>query len=290
MTQQRSKFRSYLLLAMACLLTILPINQPSQKAPAAQNRTSDTRVSGQAYATLRTEQKHLVDDYVRRINQVTGSQMLSEQVYDAARMSLRTTFDACTHALLTTKLTNDKGQNLGSALDLVDAVDDVLGEEPGQRGDRQFRMYVYLKPNAFEVLADSREFFRDRNNTFYHKGFPLCFRQKQEPPSIMFSISRDERMSDIDVDYRSYKLPQALFNGHLTAANSDVRAGNNPETHDKRWAGLNAWWREIFGSFPESGTKPPREATTGKARTIPLNPRVKADQGVDASAHDFLKS
>lgn len=267
-----------------------PIRQPSQKASAAQNQTGDTRVFGQSYATLRPEQKHLIDEYVRRLNQVTGSQMMPEQAYDGSRMSLRTTFDAVTHALLTTKLSNDKGQNLGRAIDLVDGVDEVLGEESAERGDRQFRMYVYLRPGAFDVLADSREFFRDKENTTYHKGFPLCFRLKRGPPSIQFSISRDERMSDIDVDYRSSKIPQALFNGHLTAANSDVRAGNNLETHDKRWVGLNGWWREIFESSLGSGAKPPREATTGRARTIPLNPRVTADQGIDASAHDFLKS
>jgi len=73
--------------------------------------------------------------------------MTPEQAYDGARMSLRTTFDAVTHALLTIQLTNHKGQSLGRAIDPVDAVDDVLGEEPGQRGDRQFRMYVHLKPN-----------------------------------------------------------------------------------------------------------------------------------------------
>jgi len=36
--------------------------QPSRKTPAAQNHTSDTRVFGQAYTTLRPEQKDLVND------------------------------------------------------------------------------------------------------------------------------------------------------------------------------------------------------------------------------------
>lgn len=92
------------------VLAVVAQKQPSQKAPAAQNQTSDTRVFGQSYTTLRPEQKHLMDDYVRRLNQVTGGQMMPEQAYDGARMSLGTTFDAVTHALLTTKLTNEKGQ------------------------------------------------------------------------------------------------------------------------------------------------------------------------------------
>ena len=40
-------------------------------------------------------------------------------------------------------LTNEKG-HLGLAIDLVDALDQVLGEDLGGGGDRQFRMYVYL--------------------------------------------------------------------------------------------------------------------------------------------------
>jgi hypothetical protein len=129
--------------------------QTSRKAPAAQSQTGDTRVFGQSYATLRPEQKNFINDFVRRYNQTMGSEFVPEQLYDGARMSVRTTFDAVTHALLTTKLTNDKGQSLCRAIDLVDAIDDVMGEEAGVRGDRQFRMYVYLKPNAFELLVNS---------------------------------------------------------------------------------------------------------------------------------------
>ena len=79
-----------------------------------------------------------------------GSTLDPEQAYNGARVSVRTTFDAVTHALLSTKLTNEKGQSLGRAIDLVDALDQVLGEEAGAGGDRQFRMYVNLKPNAID--------------------------------------------------------------------------------------------------------------------------------------------
>jgi hypothetical protein len=96
-------------------------------------------------------------------------------------------------------------------------------------------------------------------------------------------------MSDIDVDYRSSRFPKALVDGHLTAGNSDVRAGNNLDTHDRRWQGLNGWWRQVFGFALGSSMNPPKEAETGRARIVPLNPRVKADEGIDQSAHDFLK-
>ena len=264
--------------------------QTQAKAAASQKQTSSPREFGQSYATLRPEQKKLLEDYIRRYNATTGSKATPEQAYDDARMSVRTTFDAVTHALLTTKLTSDKGQSLGPAIDLVDALDDVMGEEAGTRSDQQFRLYVYLKSRAFDTLAASREFDRDKDNAVYHKGFPLCFRLKNGPPSIQFSISRDERMADVDVDYRSSSFPKAVFNGHLKASNSDVRAGNNLETHDGRWAGLNGWWRNIFGFSLAGSAQAPKESNTGRKRNKASNPRLTEDDGIDASAHDFLKS
>lgn len=232
--------------------------QTPTKAAPSQKPANSAREFGKSYATLRPEQKKLVDDFVRRYNTTTGSKSTPEQAYDGARMSVRTTFDAVTHALATTKLTNQQGKSLGPAIDLVDALEDVAGEEKGVGGDRQFRLYAYLKPLAFETLSNSREFYRDKDNTVYHKGFPICFRLKNGPPSIQFSISRNMRMSDIDVDYRSSSFPKALFNGHLTAGNSDVRAGNNLETHDDRWSGLNGWWREVFGFSMGNNANPPK--------------------------------
>ena len=264
--------------------------QTPAKPPAPEEQSTSTRAFGQSYATLLPEQKKLLDDFIQRYNETTGSKATPQEAYDNARLSVRTTFDAVTHALLSTNLANENGQSLGRAFDLVDAMDEVMGEEAGTGGDQQFRMYVYLRPKAVEILSSSREFFHDKDNTVYHKGFPTCFRLKHGPPSIQFSVSRDERMSDVDVDYRSSTFPKALFDGHLTAGNSDVRAGNNLDTHDNRWAGLNGWWRQVFGFSLGSSAKPSADAPTGRAPTIPVNPRVKANQGIDESAHDFLAS
>ena len=264
--------------------------QTQAKTNTPQKQASSPRAFGESYATLLPEQKRLLDDFVRRYNQTTGSKLDPEQAYDGARVSVRTTFDAVTHALLSTKLTNEKGQSRGPAIGLVEALDQVLGEEAGAGGDRQFRMYVYLKPNAVDILRSSREFFHGRDNTIYHKGFPINYRLKNGPPSIQFSITRDERMSDIDVDYRSSTFPKALFDGHLTAGNSDVRAGGNLTTHDDRWEGLNGWWRQVFGFSLGSSAKSSNDATTGRAAPIPVNPRVTASEGIDASVNDFLKS
>jgi hypothetical protein len=266
-----------------------PQPQPNQKSAASQGPKGETLELGRSYAELRPEQVRLIDSFIRSYNATTGSDLVAQQVYDNARLSIRTTFDAVTHALLNAKMTDPQGKSLGRAIDLVDAVDQVMGEEAGASGDQQFRLYVYLKPNAIDILSRSQEFFHDKDNTGYHKGFPICYRLKNGPPSIQFSISRDHKLSDVDVDYRSSGFPKGLLNGHLTAANSDVRAGNNLALHDGRWRGLNGWWRDVFGQLGTGGT-PPKEAATERLGHIPMNPSVKADQGVDKSAHDFLQS
>jgi ABC-type sulfate transport system substrate-binding protein len=70
----------------------------AHKTTVPQKPTSSTREFGKSYATLRPEQRRLVDDYVGRYNQTTGSKIVAQTAYDGARMSARTTFDAVTHA------------------------------------------------------------------------------------------------------------------------------------------------------------------------------------------------
>ena len=279
-----------MLFSLVALGLVSAQTQANQKKVATSPKPkSETLELGKSYAALRPEQKRLVDEFVRRYNATTGTKLVPEQAYDNARLSVRTTFDAVTHALLNAKITDAQGKSLGQAIDLVDAVDEVMGEESGVGGDRQFRLYVYLKPNTVGILSQSQEFFRDKDNSVYHKGFPICFRLKNGPPSIQFSISRDKKLADVDVDYRSSGFPKALVNGHLTASNSDVRAGNNLDRHDGRWSGLNGWWRNVFGQL-EAGVAPPKENATERIGRIPLNPGVKANQGIDKGAHDFLQS
>jgi len=127
--------------------------------------------------------------------------------------------------------------------------------------------------------------FRDRDNTVFHHGYPLNYRQEGGAPSIQVSVAKDTRHADIDVDYRSAKFPMALVNGHLTAANSDVRAGGNTQMHLQRWQGLTYWWRSQFG-LPEEDESSQNSTAEGE---IPAIPR-KGDQTVESAAADYLTS
>jgi len=242
--------------------------------------------SGASFDRLRAEQKKLVLSWMAEYQKITGRQ-LDYSVYDSLPLSTRTTFDAVTHALLSTKLTGPKGAPLGTALDLVELVEGVHGHVPDARGDHQFRVYVKLKPDALSKLYRSREFRRTGDNTIYHIGYPINFRQQGGAPSIQFSVTRTGRRADIDVDYRSSHGPQALLNGHLTAANSDVRAGGNPVKHASRWDGFEDWWRDLLGLFKST----PAESTTlAMDTTVPTEPKIKDSAQVEEAVADFYQT
>ncbi len=258
----------------SCLLFVLAVGLGAQ----------EQREFGSSFEQLRPEQKRLIEQILERYRQTTGNKLEPPAAYDKTRLSVRTTYDAITHALLTTPLTAGGGVKAGTALDLVEAVEEVAGEIRGAGGDRQFRMYVVLKPDASKKLEESAEFSRGPDNTVFHKGYPICYRLKGGTPSIQISIARDGKRGDIDVDYRSSSIPAAMFNGHLRSANSDVRAGNNAERHQNRWTGFSNWWSRLFDM---GGSGAQAEA---KQEAIPVSPRVSASAPLAEAVHDLLQA
>jgi hypothetical protein len=248
-----------------------------------QAKTTSATFPG-TYEQLKPQQKKLIDDWYAEYDKLMHENDPPTD-YDQLSLSTRTTFEAVTHALMTTNLTGKSGQSMGNALELVQSVETIHGKVPKARGDLQFRVYVMLRPDALQKLKDSTEFFRDRDNTVYHHGYPLNWRQDGGAPSIQISMAPDGRHADIDVDYRSSKFPAALLNGHLTASNSDVRAGNNTQRHLQRWEGLTDWWRNLFGlDIPDAD--PEVAVATGDVPPVPLNGSGKLE---DATL-DFLTS
>ena len=251
-----------------------------------QGDEATPRQFGGTYDLLEPGQRRLVDDWVRRFNEVVGRTVPPDVIYNLARLSTRTTFDAVSHALITTELTDASGQSLGTALDLVDQLETIKGKVKGAGGDQQFRIYVVLKPDAREILGKSQQFQRKGDNTIYHKGYPLNYRGSGGVPSVQISIARETDRADIDVDYRSSKFPVSLFNGHLSSSNSDVRAGNNHDRHVSQWGGgLEDWWRGLFGLAAASGEEPAEVS----GEIIPAEPPAGKGKLEDA-VYDFLNS
>ncbi len=240
---------------------------------------------GGAYAGLGERRQHLVNDWVSRFVKTTGQTIEPGPFYDdIIHLSTKTTFEAVTHALMTTAMTDSSGASLGDGLTVIQRLDAVRGEIAGSRGDSQFRIYARLVPGAVDTLSHSQEFKREADNSVFHKGYPINFRARGGTPSIQISIAVDRQRADIDVDYRSSAFPVALFNGHLSSSNSDVRAGNNYDKHLNRWTGFQNWWRGFFGVRQD---EVPESLDASKSARLPKTPRVGA-KDIDVMVNDFL--
>ena len=72
---------------------------------------------GGVYSGLDARKQRLVDDWVARFSEVTGQKIEPAAFYDSfLKLSVRTTFDAITNALLLSKLTNASGESIGTAI------------------------------------------------------------------------------------------------------------------------------------------------------------------------------
>lgn len=239
---------------------------------------------GADYNDLNDAQRALVDGIYQRIGQIVGKTLDPREAYNRTPLSTRTTFDAVTNALASSTLTDrDSGESLGRPIDLIDHLETVAGQVKGASGDRQFRLYAVLKPDALDRIARSKEFGRTADNTVFHKGYPTSYRQDGYP-SVQFSMNRDGSRADIDVDYRSSRFPAALVNGHLMATNSDVRA--NYDRHTARWSGLVNWWEGFVGSLFSARMY---DVPESEATKFPVVPRA-GKKTIDVALDDFLTS
>jgi hypothetical protein len=243
-------------------------------------------VLGGEYKQLLPQQQALMKRWTTEYGAIVKRRLDPAETYNALPLSARTTFQAVTHALSNTRLTTQAGKSLGTALDLVDTVERIAGQVPDTRGDRQFRVYVYLKPGAVNKLYTAKEFERGHDNSTYHIGYPMNFRQKGGTPSIQFSVARTGIRADIDVDYRSSSGIKALTSGHLTSANSDVRAGDNPNTHNRRWSGLSNWWRDLMAAFVEKPA--PEESVQGLSPGAEAERKRIARGPIDEAINSYL--
>jgi hypothetical protein len=281
-----SKKRTFGVAALALLVVVLLYQWLVQFRRPETADLPPLVVAGGVYADLTPAQKQLIDEWLGRISAETGRSVDVPSLYASLTLSARTTFNAVTHALAQTPLSDQSGAPTKlTALDLVAKIVAIAGSIPDAGGDKQFRMYVQLRPDAQKTLESSREFSRQVDNTVYHKGFPICFRGAGGTPSIQFSLAVDGTRGDIDVDYRSSAFPLMLINGHLTASNSDVRAGNNGDRHNGHWAGLMAWWRGFMGLPAVVASAASAPDADGSAAT---EPRLGVGTKPEDAIRDFL--
>ena len=161
------------------------------------------------YQRLKGRQLTLFDQWAAEHNERNGTSLHPATVYSSLATSQRSTFEGITHALLRSRITDSQHPMRRNALDLVSSVDQIAGRVSGVGGDKQYRLYVRLVPEAQEVLSQTRSFFRDKDNTVFHKDYPTNFRQRGREPTLQISMSKDSVRADINVDYRSSKVPNS---------------------------------------------------------------------------------
>lgn len=88
-------------------------NQRSQGTNPGQASSSSQPAFGGTYEALNPQQKKLMDEWYADYNELTGDHA-SPTEYNQYSLSARTTYEAVTHALMTTQLTDQSGKPMGS--------------------------------------------------------------------------------------------------------------------------------------------------------------------------------
>lgn len=186
------------------------------------------------FEDLAPEQRSLILRLLTRCGVASGLSSLPASVFGQFSASQRATFVGITHAMLNTHLLDDRnGNELGDALQLIEELLEINGENSALSSDQQFQLVVRLIPNAAQKLERARHFQKGENHIF-HKEYPISFRQFRriglhgKEAGLHICLTRDGRFAQIHIDYRFGLL-------HLGPANSDVRAQGNHQRHVDRW-------------------------------------------------------
>lgn len=188
----------------------------------------------QFFEDLAPQQRSMVGGVLTRCGATSVGPSQVASVFNRFTTSQRATFVGVTHALLNTQLLDRQdGAPLGNALQLIQELLDIEGENDAVPSDHQFQVIARLTPHALALLQRAAGFDTGENHIF-HKDYPLSFRQARriglhgQEAGLHFCVTRDGRLAQVHIDYRFGLL-------HLQPANSDVRANGNHQRHVDRW-------------------------------------------------------
>jgi hypothetical protein len=190
-----------------------------------------------SFKDLAPQQRALISRLPARCGITTNMPLLPASVFRQLDPSQRAVFVANTQALLHTHIIDSRdGKDLGALFQLIDELLDIRGANSALHSDHQFHLVVRLVPDARQKLERAAQ-FEGGENHFYHKKYPLSFRQlrkfghRGQEAGLHICLTRDGQFAEIHIDYRFFLL-------HLGSANSDVRADGNLEKHIARWPQL----------------------------------------------------
>jgi len=190
-------------------------------------------VNWRFFEDLAPKQRTIIHGVLARCG-ATGTTSHAVSLFGQFNASQRATFVGTTHALLNTVIVDrQSGEELGNALQLVEELVDIWGENNVLPSDKQFQLIVRLTPDAAQKLERAAHFEKGENHIF-HKEYPISFRQfrriglRGQEAGLHICMTRDGRFAQIHIDYRFGLL-------HLLPTNSDLRANGNHERHVDRW-------------------------------------------------------
>ena len=245
-------------------------------------------------ADLTAQSAGAIQDLQRQLQRRTRQPYTPEEGFDRLSMSEQTTLYAVTHALTALPADGPEGR-----LGLGNGARSHRRPSNGSRDrtrdgeeTQQFRICTStLKPDTRDVPEEPRVLPRSQN-TVYHVGYPDSYRQTGKEPNLQMSLSEDGLRADIDVDYLFSRSPRSLFNGHLTASNSYIRVGENPNAHRGRWADSSRGGRTrsaAYQSYPPRGRI--RSSSIGPMRPphrSPIGLQVRRPTGFEDAAQELL--
>jgi hypothetical protein len=206
---------------------------PNNSTVKETSAASSTKELGD-YGHLSNGQKRLVDDLANRQNSVNKTNLSPSEFYNKLEPSRKSTFESITNALENTNVVGKDGKKT-NALDAIDHVDTILGENKGKGGEDQFRLIVSTKDGAKDNISTAKNFHEVKG---HGDKYPDSYQLNGGEPSFQISFTRDGKNADIDVDYESKNVVVNLLNGfkHLQPSNSDVRHGDHFKKHNERFA------------------------------------------------------
>ena len=239
------------------------------------------------YVELDAERQRIFDTYARAMNVKLGENLSPEERFRALSPSEQTTFDAITHALMHSTLTDDAGQPLGRALDLVAGVDRIAGE---QAGTERRSAVPDLRDAAAERARRAGAIARVRPEPREH-GLPrglsalvpsgrgraeravLDGRGRAAAPTSTSTIARARRRN---------RCSTAISRRRIRMCGP----GDNAQRHERRWSGFANWWSDVFGAVRFGDQRDEAAGPFGGAPTRPPSP-VPPNRPANASIPDI---
>ncbi len=186
----------------------------------------------------------------------------SEEGFDRLTISEQTTFYGITHALMNSRLTDAQGASLGTALDRVRV--DRADRGTVRRARRRRAVPALRHPEAGHprrageepgVLPGPREHGLSRGIPAFATDWSARNRTSRSP------CRRTDCAPTSTWTIAPARHPQSMFNGHLTASNSDIRVGENSNKARRtvEWAhylvaGVRDDWRKRCPTSPICST------------------------------------